>query len=191
MPHVKIVPPEAATGSLADVYRKIEGARGGVAMVHQVLSLYPKAIETHLELYKTVMFRRYALSRIERERIAVVVSHTNDCAYCVAHHAQALRSLNDDSAVVSALSAGKWSGLSESVLPAKDRSLLDFAHASTHAPSEAKVSLLKNHYDDKAIIDATLVISYFNFVNRIVLLLGADLEEDFVRTCGPLATDAP
>ena len=32
--------------------------------------------------------------------------------------------------------------------------------------------------DDRAITDAALIISYFNFINRIVLGLGADLEPD-------------
>lgn len=31
---------------------------------------------------------------------------------------------------------------------------------------------------DSAILDATLVVSYFNFVNRMVLNLGVELEED-------------
>ena len=32
--------------------------------------------------------------------------------------------------------------------------------------------------DDRAILDAALIISYFNFVNRMILSLGVDLEED-------------
>ncbi|WP_373524530.1 hypothetical protein [Aquiflexum sp.] len=32
--------------------------------------------------------------------------------------------------------------------------------------------------DDRSILDATLVIGYFNFVNRIILGLGVNLEED-------------
>ncbi len=32
--------------------------------------------------------------------------------------------------------------------------------------------------DDRAILDATLVIAYFNFVNRLVLGLGVQLETD-------------
>ncbi len=33
-------------------------------------------------------------------------------------------------------------------------------------------------FDDRSVLDATLVIGYFNFVNRIVLSLGVTLEED-------------
>ena len=33
-------------------------------------------------------------------------------------------------------------------------------------------------FSDREILDATLVISYFNFVNRNVLALGVELEED-------------
>jgi len=33
-------------------------------------------------------------------------------------------------------------------------------------------------FSDSAILDTGLVISYFNFVNRMVLSLGVELEED-------------
>ncbi len=32
--------------------------------------------------------------------------------------------------------------------------------------------------DDRGVLDATLVVSYFNFVNRMVLALDVELEED-------------
>ena len=38
--------------------------------------------------------------------------------------------------------------------------------------------LKKMGFTDRAILDATLVVAYFNFVNRIVLGLGVELEKD-------------
>lgn len=43
------------------------------------------------------VFGRSGLKRAERELIAVVVSATNGCAYCVQHHAEALNSYWKDS----------------------------------------------------------------------------------------------
>ena len=40
-------------------------------------------------------------------------------------------------------------------------------------------------FDDRAILDATLTLGYFNFVNRLVLCLGVHLEEDYADTCAP------
>jgi AhpD family alkylhydroperoxidase len=47
-----------------------------------------------------VVFARSTLSRISRERIAVVVSAANTCRYRVAHHGEALRRLGDEPATI-------------------------------------------------------------------------------------------
>ena len=64
-----------------------------------------------------------------------------------------------------------------------DRRLCDFARDLTKQPGAGATELfiqpLKEvGLSDKAILDATLVASYFNFVNRMVLALGAQLEEE-------------
>ncbi len=41
-------------------------------------------------------------------------------------------------------------------------------------------------FDDRAVLDAVLVVAYFSFVNRIALLLGVQVERGFEATCGPL-----
>jgi alkylhydroperoxidase family enzyme len=59
--------------------------------------------------------------------------------------------------------------------------LLEFAEKLTSEPSscrERDIELLrKAGWSDGAILDTTLVISYFNFVNRIADGLGVELEE--------------
>ena len=65
------------------------------------------------------------------------------------------------------------------LLPIK--TLCDFAKRLSLTPSEdfGLVEKLKTlDFSDAAILDATLVIAYFNFVNRIVLGLGVNLEEN-------------
>jgi len=47
--------------------------------------------------------------------------------------------------------------------------------------TEADVQALRGHgFDDRAIHDATQVISYFNYINRIADALGVG-NEDFIR----------
>ena len=79
-----------AEGRLAEVYAELTSKRGKVANILQVHSLNPNAMSNHADLYMTLMFGKSGLSRAEREAIAVVVSASNDCAYCVSHHAEAL-----------------------------------------------------------------------------------------------------
>lgn len=186
MPWIDVIRPEEAEGELADLYRAIAGARGGVADVHQVQSLNPRAMATHLELYKAIVFQRSSLSRRERERIGVVVSAANGCRYCIAHHGQALRNLGEDGAVVDALADG---AIPDAGLTAGERALLAWAAQGASDPANATAAdlqALRAHgYDDRALLDATLTVGYFAFVNRLVLLLGVDLEEGYERTCAP------
>jgi len=44
-------------------------------------SLNREALNTHLALYRTIMFGSSGLSRAEREAMAVSVSAANDCHY--------------------------------------------------------------------------------------------------------------
>lgn len=189
MAWIDIVTPEHAEGPLADLYRAIAGARGGVAEVHQVQSLNPKAMAAHLELYKAVVFQRSSLSRRQRERIGVVVSATNRCAYCVAHHGQALRGLGEDPAVADALERGD---LDAAPLEPADRALLEVAArvaARAASAGEDDLRALREHgFDDRALLDGALTIGYFCFVNRLVLMLGVQLEDGYEATCAPDVT---
>lgn len=80
MPWIQTIPPSDADGELAELYGAIGSARGGVADVHLIQSLNPRAMRAHLEIYKAIVFARSPLSRKDRERIAVVVSAANACA---------------------------------------------------------------------------------------------------------------
>ena len=62
--------------------------------------------------------------------------------------------------------------------------MLLFATALTRYPGESREahvrSLRDAGLDDGEILDATLVIAYFNFVNRIALGLGVEFTDDEV-----------
>lgn len=183
MTWIRTIAPGEAPPDLHAVFEQITGARGGLAAVHQAQSLNPRALLAHLELYRAVMFARSPLSRSDRERIAVVVSAANRCPYCVAHHAEALRQLGDEPAVIAALTAGRL----PEALSDRERALLEWSQLAASSPadcSEAGVqALLAAGYEDRAILDATLTVAYFSFVNRLVLCLGVDLEDGYERTC--------
>lgn len=191
MTWVETIAPETAQGDLAEIYRSIASARGGVAEVHRAQSLNPRALRAHLDLYRAVVFQRSTLGRAARERIAVVVSAANRCDYCIAHHGEALRQLGEDPSIVDALGRGSL----PETLGQADRALLRWARlGATDAARASKSDLetLRSHgFDDRAILDAALTIAYFSFVNRLTLLLGVGLEADYARTCGNVAEDPP
>lgn len=163
------VPPEVASGELKELFDRIGGARGGVAQIHQAQSLNPKALATHFELYKALMFQPSPLSRADREAIAVAVSRANSCEYCAAHHGAALNQLSVSSSLPPEVFA--WAAR---------------LARTPETASAADITMLREAgLSDRAILDAVLTIAYFSFANRLVMSLGLALEAGFEATCLP------
>jgi alkylhydroperoxidase family enzyme len=81
MSFIPIIPPSQADGLLADAYREVSARRGQVANIVGIHSVHPNAMLAHIRLYHAVMFAASPLSRVERETVAVAVSHANQCHY--------------------------------------------------------------------------------------------------------------
>ncbi len=179
MPYIKVIQHDEAEGHLKEIYDELVRSRGKLAEIHKIQSLNPKSIVAHMDLYMKVMFGKSPLQRYQREMIAVIVSAANDCVYCIQHHAEALQFFWKDDIKVKQLSKD----FNEINLTEIDKLFCRFAQKLTVDPNfEGKreiIDEMKNlGVEDRAILDVTLVISYFNFVNRIVLALGVDLEDD-------------
>lgn len=173
---IRIVEPEEADGDLKAVYDATKARRGALAAVHKIHSLHPETLTAHMALYMELLFGPSPLARREREAIAVAVSRTNGCAYCVAHHSEALARYEKNPDVLAAVREGRWHELD----PRASR-LCIYAEKLTRDPSsvrESEIELLRGAgLDDRAILDAAQIAAYFNFVNRLVLGLGIGLEE--------------
>lgn len=180
-PYIKTIPHDKADPELKAAYDKIVKSRGKLAEVHKIQSLNPDALLAHMELYMSVMFGKSPLKRYQREMIAVVVSSANGCAYCINHHEQALLAYWKDEDRTAHLRSDR----TKAELSSVDEQLCDLAEVLTKEPS-ADVSgpireLKDSGLDDRAVLDAVQVIAYFNFVNRMVLGLGVDFNEQEIK----------
>lgn len=179
MAYIEVKEYDDAEGRLKEIYDDLIKTRGKLAEVHKIQSLNPETIVAHMDLYLKIMFGRSPLKRYQREMIGVVVSKSNDCEYCITHHAEAVNFYwKDDQKMANFIADYNSVPLSE-----MDLILCDYAKELTINPQQFKDSTwtdrLKNKsLNDQAILDATLVIGYFNFVNRIVISLGVGLEND-------------
>jgi uncharacterized peroxidase-related enzyme len=94
----------------------------------------------------------------------------------VHHHAAGLIPLAKDDQLVAAV----VKDYRESNISDQDRAMLDYAVKLTLVPAKITDSdvqaLRKAGFDDRAILDICQVTAYFNFVNRIALGLGVELE---------------
>jgi len=167
-----------ADGKLAEMYAALIKQRGKVSNILKVHSLNPDAMGEHLGLYMTLMFGKSGLSRAEREAIAVVVSANNDCQYCVNHHAEALKRYIADDETLGMLM--KADGLE--TLEPRLSNIVRHAEKLTTAPgamTESDLGELRAvDLTDKDILDLTLIVAYFNFVNRIAMGLGVTFSAD-------------
>lgn len=179
MAYIRTIEPEEAEGELKEVYDDLIRKRGKLAEIHKLQSLHPQSIVDHMDLYMTIMFASSPLKRAQREMMAVVVSRTNDCLYCQKHHGAALEQYWRDASLVEAFRQDPASV----ELDEADRFLCDLAENLTLRPNsgsrEEDIEWGRSlGLSDRAILDANLVIAYFNFVNRMVLGLGVELEAD-------------
>jgi len=70
-----------ADGSLKDQYAKLKDSRSGVDNILKIHSLNPESLDAHVQLYKTIMYGKSPIRRVNREMIAVLVSSINQCHY--------------------------------------------------------------------------------------------------------------
>jgi len=169
---------EEAEGKLAEMYADLIKARGKISNILRVHSLNPEALENHLDLYMTLMFGKSGLTRCEREAVAVVVSASNECEYCVNHHTEALSHFVDEEDTLNMLATAD--GLE--TLEPRLSNIVRYAEKLTTAPNAMTESdlgeLRAEGLSDKDILDLTLIVGYFNFVNRIAVGLGVDFSDD-------------
>ncbi|MBI3124052.1 MAG: peroxidase-related enzyme [Ignavibacteriales bacterium] len=180
MPFIKVIEEIEATGKLKEVYTDISKSRGKLSNIMKIHSLIPDAMVKHMELYKTIMFGKSNLSRELKEMIAVVVSVANKCEYCINHHAEALNFYWKD---VKKLNKFINDFRSTEIDP-KINSLLEYAFELTTAPHKINQTSIENikfrGWTDEDILLTDLIISYFNFVNRISLGLGVEFNQEEV-----------
>ncbi len=181
MPWIEEIEVSEADGKLAEMYAELVRKRGKISNILKVHSLNPEAMQNHLDLYMTLMFGKSGLSRLEREAIAVVVSANNECEYCVNHHTESLRHYLDDEETLSMLATAD--GLE--TLEPRLSNIVRHAEKLTTAPGAMTESdlgeLRAEGLSDGDILDLTLIVGYFNFVNRIAMGLGVEYSAEESR----------
>lgn len=153
---------------------------GFVPNVQRVFALRPAHLLAWWAHYDELMRGDSGLTKAQREMIAVVVSVTNRCHYCIVSHSAALRKLTGDPVLVDRLATGyRYAQLEPS-----ERAMLDFAVKLTEqsaACTEADVEVLREvGWSDEDVMDIAEVTAMFNFTNRLASGLGWVPNDEFV-----------
>lgn len=176
-----MVEADEANEELKEITSKVVGERGKLSNILKIHSLLPKTMISHLDFYMTIMFDKAGIRRADAELIATVVSAANKCAYCINHHAEALKSYwKDDEKVKQAAEDFRKLDLTE-----KQKAMLEFAEKLTLTPGDMKEEDVKTlrakGFNDEEILSITLITNYFNFVNRNANALGVDFSEEEMK----------
>ena len=141
-----------------------------LGMIPNVLRAYAFDIEklnAFTAIYNDLMLGDSALSKLEREMIAVAVSSHNKCHYCLVAHGAAVRQLSGDPALGEALVMNYH----VAEITDRQRAMLDFALKLTRESAnvvEADRQMLRDHgFSDRDIWDIASVTGFFNMTNRV------------------------
>lgn len=163
--------PDAETlpDDLKAIWAKCAEKLGFVPNVFSALSLKPQRLRDFMQMFNEIMLSESALSKLEREMVAVVVSSVNRCYYCLISHGAAVRKLSGDPQM------GEMLVINYRVAPldTRQRAMLDFAWKLTATPSEVieadRDALRAVGFDNDAIFDLAQVIGLFNLSNRVAI----------------------
>lgn len=148
-------------------FAKCEEKLGLVPNVLLAYAFDEKKLRAFTDMYNDLMLGDSALSKLEREMIAVAVSSVNHCYYCLTAHGAAVRQLSGDPALGEQI-AMNYRAAS---LTAKQKAMLDFAVKLTERPDtieEAdRAALREVGFGDRDIWDIASVAAFFNMSNRV------------------------
>ena len=185
MSWIKTITYEEAKGKLKRLYDRVKGVDNNIDNVLKIHSLRPHTLKGHMVLYKSVLHHSdNTFPKWYLETLGTYVSVLNMCKYCFDHHSEGIRkNLNDDLKFEQIIDAIKKDSF-RNVLSPKMVAGCIYAKMLTLDHSRitnATIDRLRDSgLDDGEILEVNQVVSYFNYVNRMVVGLGVNTEGDII-----------
>jgi uncharacterized peroxidase-related enzyme len=154
----------------------VHPAEGGGSDIVASHSLIPKALYHAFSTFGALMSPDLPLTRRHHEMIATMVSVTNRCVYWIESHAEFLRRVTLDKELVEALERD----YTTAPITPEERVMVDYVvkltKDATKVWKDDHEKLRAAGFDDKAILQITLIASWFNYINRVADSLGVGRE---------------
>lgn len=155
------------TDAMGAYFAKCEEKIGFVPHVLRAYALDPAKLESFVAFYNELMLGPSGLSKLEREMIAVVVSASNRCYYCMTAHGAAVRQLSGD-AVLGDMLVMNWR---VAALSPRHTAMLGFAERLTTHPhlviEDDRSALRAAGFGEREIWDIAAVAAFYNMSNRM------------------------
>jgi uncharacterized peroxidase-related enzyme len=151
-------------------------AEGGGSEIVASHSLIPQALHHAFSTFGALMSPDLPLQRRHHEMIATLVSVTNRCVYWIESHAEFLRRVTLDKELVEALERD----YTIAPITPEERVMLDYVvkitKDATKVWKDDHEKLRAAGFDDRAILQITLIAAWFNYINRVADALGVGRE---------------
>jgi len=166
---------EADHPELAPLIDRIKaGRRGGLLNVYKLLLHAPALAETWLDHVGAVRWKT-ALSGRLRELLVIRIAHVNGIDYVINQHVPAL-ALADGVTLAECDALPDWR--KSSLFDPAERAALAYADAmvlQTSVPDDVFAEL-RRHYDERAIVEISVLVGTYLMHNRVMKALRIDLE---------------
>ncbi len=183
MSFIKTISYSDAVGKLKKIYDRIKGPNNHIDHVLSIHSLRPHTLEGHMALYKAVLHHTSnTLPKWYLETIGTYISQLNSCDYCATHHAVGLKkNLKDDekyAKIMEAMKSGDFKNILDNKLVVGIDHAVKLTQDHANIDKEDIDNLRTSGFTDGEILEINQVTSYFNYVNRMVVGLGVNLEQE-------------
>ncbi len=167
----RIHPVTEQTPEITEIFNEIQEAFGRLPGLFSAYAHHPPLLRANWNKVKAVMMEG-VLSRKVKESIAVLVSQDNSCAYCIAAHTGALRSIGVSDAELDAIEKD----LDKTDFTAKEKALINFARQANTNPGKIPdtefTALRETGATDAEIVEALGVMELFTAFNKFLDSMG-------------------
>lgn len=183
MSWIKVIPFKEATGKLKSIYNKIKGPNNQIDNVLSIHSLRPHTLIGHMSLYKnTLHHTNNSFPNWFLELLGTYTSYINKCDYCYKHHYNGMKRFLKDEKKAELIKFNIENNSLETIINKKEVLLVKYAEKLTLSANEISsndIETLRKHgYNDGEILEVNQVVAYFNYVNRTVLGLGVNTNNE-------------
>jgi uncharacterized peroxidase-related enzyme len=160
-------PQDRLDPEIVEYFAKCEEKLGFVPNVFRAYAFDNAKLKAFILMADDLMLGDSGLSKAEREMIAVAVSATNHCHYCLTSHGAALRQRANDPELGETIAQNYRAAN----LNRRQKAMLDFAAKLTEAPDKIeeadRAALRRAGFSDRDIWDIAAVASFYNMSNRM------------------------
>ena len=165
----------AVEPEVKEIFAEVEGAFGMVPNLFKTYAHHLPLLRANWYKVKAVMADG-SLSQKTKQAIAVLVSRDNSCAYCVAAHTGALRSIGVSESEIETIEKD----LEKADFSEKEKALIAFARKANFSPlkisDEEFAAVQQAGASDAEIIEALGVMELFTSFNKFLDSLQVDID---------------